>query len=297
MRSSSSVDTYYRDPADTAAAAPPATRSRRREDIGDRYKWNLTDIFPSWDAWEAAYRELEAGIGRYAALKGTLGAGPDRLLAGLSTVGDTRATGVSRVRISVATVRRRSTGQFGQRQAPAGADSLREVEAGGSWFNPELLKIPLGTVRAWMDTSEPLRLYRFAIEDLYRQQEHVLDEAGERLMSLSSRLSSAPNDAYWALSTADAKFPTIKLSTGEDVTGCRTANTAPSWPPVASSLIVPPRSGRCTRPIRTASTRTRRSARTAFVSVTGFRRVHAATRQRLTPRCTATTSHPPSSKT
>ena len=87
-----------------------------------------------------------------------------------------------------------------------------------SWFNPELLKIPLPTVRAWMDASEPLRLYRFAIEDLYRQQEHVLDEAGERLMSLSSRLSSAPNDAYWALSTADAKFQTVKLSTGEDVT-------------------------------------------------------------------------------
>ena len=69
-----------------------------------------------------------------------------------------------------------------------------------------------------MDASEPLRLYRFAIEDLYRQQEHVLDEAGERLMSLSSRLASAPNDAYWALSTADAKFQTVRLSTGEDVT-------------------------------------------------------------------------------
>jgi oligoendopeptidase F len=37
-------------------------------------------------------------------------------------------------------------------------------------------------------------------------------------MSLSSRLSSSPNDAYWALSTADAKFPTITLSTGEQVT-------------------------------------------------------------------------------
>ena len=37
-------------------------------------------------------------------------------------------------------------------------------------------------------------------------------------MSLSSRLASAPNEAYWALSTADAKFPTITLSTGEEVT-------------------------------------------------------------------------------
>src|SRR4029079_14141607 len=87
-----------------------------------------------------------------------------------------------------------------------------------SWFNPELLSIPLETVRGWMNESEPLRLYRFAIENLYRQQEHVLDEAGQKLMSLSSRLSASPNDAYWALSTADAKFPTITLSTGEQVT-------------------------------------------------------------------------------
>jgi oligoendopeptidase F len=37
-------------------------------------------------------------------------------------------------------------------------------------------------------------------------------------MSLASRLASSPSDAYWALSTADATFPTITLSTGEDVT-------------------------------------------------------------------------------
>ena len=53
---------------------------------------------------------------------------------------------------------------------------------------------------------------------MFRLQEHVLNEQGERLMSLSSRLSSAPNEAYLALSTADAKFPEITLSTGERVT-------------------------------------------------------------------------------
>ncbi len=61
-------------------------------------------------------------------------------------------------------------------------------------------------------------MYRFAIEEVYRQQEHVLDEKGERLLSLSSRLSGAPHEAYQALSTADAKFPEVTLSTGEKVT-------------------------------------------------------------------------------
>ena len=55
-------------------------RSRRRDDIPERFKWNLNDIYPDWSAWEAAYKKLEAGIDRYAALKGTLSEGPHRLL-------------------------------------------------------------------------------------------------------------------------------------------------------------------------------------------------------------------------
>jgi oligoendopeptidase F len=87
-----------------------------------------------------------------------------------------------------------------------------------AWFNPELLSIPLPTIQKWMTENSDLSLYRFALEDLYRQQEHVLDDKGEYLLSLSSRFSSAPNDAYAALSTADIQHPTIRLSTGTEVT-------------------------------------------------------------------------------
>ena len=87
-----------------------------------------------------------------------------------------------------------------------------------SWLSPEILTIPLETVRAWMNESADLAVYRFALEEIFRLQEHVLDERGEQLLSLSSRLSGAPNEAYQALSVADAKFPTITLSTGQEVT-------------------------------------------------------------------------------
>jgi oligoendopeptidase F len=86
-----------------------------------------------------------------------------------------------------------------------------------SWFGPELLAIPLEAVRTWMNTNTDLALYRFAIEDLYRQQEHVLDQRGERLLAFSQRFSGAPAEAFSAISTADMKFPTVTLSTGEQV--------------------------------------------------------------------------------
>jgi len=206
------------DPSDTATAQPSQARSRRREEILDRFKWNLSDIFRNWEDWEAAYKKIEAGIERYAALKGTLADGPEKLLVAFE-LSEELEQFAYRVWYFPSL-------QYDQDQRDNTVNAKRQqvqilfarLQQAGSWFSPELLKIPLDTVRGWMARVEPLRLYRFAIENLYRQQDHVLDEAGERLMSLSTRLAAAPNEAYWALSTADARFPTITLSNGEPVT-------------------------------------------------------------------------------
>jgi oligoendopeptidase F len=205
-------------PSDVATPEPPQVRTRRREDVPERFKWNLSDIFPDWNAWDGGYKTLEAGIDRYASLKGTLSGGADALLVAFRLSEELGQLAYK--------VWYYPSLQYDEDQRDNAINAKRQqvqilfarLAQAESWFNPELLSIPLETVRGWMQQSEPLRLYRFAIENLYRQQEHVLDEAGEKLMSLSSRLSSAPNDAYWALSTADAKFPTITLSTGEQVT-------------------------------------------------------------------------------
>jgi oligoendopeptidase F len=210
--------TAFFTPTDVATPEPPRTRGRQREQIPDRFKWNLDDIFLNWEEWEAAYNRLNAGIDRYASLKGTLAQGPDRLLEAFKL---SEELGQLAYRVwyfpslRYDEDQRDNTVNARRQQVQILFARWKQAE---SWFNPELLQIPLETVRQWMERSEALALYRFAIEDLYRQQEHVLDEAGERLMSLASRLASSPNDAYWALSTADAKFPTITLSNGDEIT-------------------------------------------------------------------------------
>jgi oligoendopeptidase F len=203
---------------ETTLTPPEQTRSRKRDEIPDRFKWNLNDIFDSWTAWETGYRALESGVTRYAALKGTLASGPDALLEALRL---SEELGQLAYRVwyfpslQYDTDQRDNTVNARRQQVQILFARWKQAE---SWFNPELLSIPLDTVRRWMDEDDALKMYRFAIEDLYRQQEHVLDQAGERLMSLASQLASSPNEAYWALSTADAKFPSITLSTGESIT-------------------------------------------------------------------------------
>src|SRR3954452_860484 len=203
---------------DTLAEQVLRGRSRNRGEIPDRFKWNVDDIFPSWEAWDVAYKQLEAGINKYAELKGTLSRGPGQLLEAFR-----QSEGLGQLAYRVWYY---PSLQYDEDQRDNAINARRQqvqilfarwkqVE---SWFSPELLQIPLDTVRGWMASAPALAQYRFAIENLYRQQEHVLDEAGEKLMSLRSRRAQAPYDAYSALSTADARFPKITVSDGEEVT-------------------------------------------------------------------------------
>ena len=43
-------------------AALASTSPLERQDIEDRYKWNLTSIFADWNAWQTAYEELDRQI-------------------------------------------------------------------------------------------------------------------------------------------------------------------------------------------------------------------------------------------
>jgi oligoendopeptidase F len=192
-------------------------RSRNRADIADSHKWDLSHIYPDWDAWDRARAELETRIGEYAALKGTLGQSADRLRAAYQ-LNDQLGQLAYKVYFfpSLRYDEDQRDNSVNARRQQVQALMARWQQA-TSWFSPELLAIPLETVRGWMAASPELAVYRFAIEEVYRQQEHVLDEPGERLMSLSARLSGAPDEAYLALSTADAKFPDVALSTGQTV--------------------------------------------------------------------------------
>jgi oligoendopeptidase F len=200
------------------AEAPAAPSQRTRDQIEDHFKWNLSHIFADWDAWQRGYDELDRKITEYATLQGTLKKGPDQLLRALSLADE---LGQLEYKVWYFPSLKYDEDQRdntinGKRQ------QVQILAAKGSqamaWFNPELLAVPLETVRDWMNANPKLAVYRFAIEELYRQQEHVLDDKGEHLLSLSAQLSSTPNDVYAALSTADVKHPVVRLSNGQDVT-------------------------------------------------------------------------------
>jgi oligoendopeptidase F len=191
---------------------------RTRDEIPDKYKWDLGSICPGWDDWTAAYKRLEVAVEAFPAFQGTLAAGPDQLLAAFRAMDDMGALSY-RVWYFAAL-------HYDEDQRDNDINARRQQvqilfarqQQSSSWFNPELLAISFETIRGWLDARADLSMYRFAIESLFHEQEHVLDKDGERLLSFAGRFNSVPHDSYAALTTADMKFPSITLSTGEHVT-------------------------------------------------------------------------------
>ena len=189
-----------------------------REAIPVKYRWDLQSICSSWEEWTASYAKLDAAIGAFKSRQGTLSQGPSSLLGAFTAMDEMGALAYQVWYFAALQYDQdQRNNEINGRRQQVQILFARQQQA-SSWFNPELLEIPLDKIRGWMDGHPDLAVYRFAIESLFHEQEHVLDEKGERLLSFAGRFGSVPHDSYAALTTADMKFPTITLASGEQVT-------------------------------------------------------------------------------
>jgi oligoendopeptidase F len=201
-----------------AAVLATATMTHNRAEIPDKYKWDVAPIFANWAAWEDAMKTLDARMGEFAALKGSLAQRPQavlyayRLLDEIGKLQD-RVYSYSSLQRDIDTRNQDVSGRLQRVQALSA-----KFGTATAWFTPELLTILQPTMEQWIAQTPELGIYRFTILDNYRMQKHVLDEKGERLLSYSTRANDTPDTAFQELSTSDIKFPKVTLMDGKEVT-------------------------------------------------------------------------------
>src|SRR5687767_14016740 len=158
------------------SAAPAPSLVPTRDTIDPKYTWDLHSIFASWEAWEAGFTELDRGIDAYKKYEGTLAQGPDQLLKALR---DRDVLGQLSYKVWYY-----PSLQYDEDQRNNTINARRQRvqlliakwQQATSWFQPELLKLPLATVRECLAKSPELAVYGFALEEVFRMQEHVLKD-------------------------------------------------------------------------------------------------------------------------
>ncbi len=155
---------------------------------------------------------------RYQEFRGTLAEGPQQILA-VSRLSDELGQLLYKVYQYPGLMRAQDTRDNDvQAKLEQVRIALALFDQATAWYTPELLSIPESTMRGWLDATADLEPYRFPILETYRQQLHVLDEDGERLLAFAGPFGTTPAKTYSMLADADVDFPEVKLSDGSTVT-------------------------------------------------------------------------------
>ena len=200
-----------------AAVADEAQQLPERSEIETKHLWATERIFASDDDWEAAFKKVEAKIPEMAALKGTLGKGPDALLKALK-LRDSLEPQMEKVYVYTSLLSDQDTrvGKYQGTKARVFSMFVNYSQA-MSWFTPELTSLPFEKLDSWMREKPGLAMYRHYFDDVFRQKKYVLSPREEELMAMTGELRRTASNAYNLLSNADIQFPAITDEDGQTV--------------------------------------------------------------------------------
>ena len=201
----------------TAALAMPAW-AQPVADGAAAAQWDLTDLYPSDAAWDAARKELLAAIPSLAARKGKLGQSADLVAAQLSAQSDLGRT-ASRI-YTYASLKadadlRVSANQ--EREALA-RDMFTAFGEATAWVTPEILSLGKPKIQHYLAGNATLRdRFDLTLRDILREADHTLSPEGEQLLAGVGAPFSGPGNIREQLVASDIPWPTVTLSTGKQV--------------------------------------------------------------------------------
>lgn len=194
-----------------------STNIKQRSEIPDKYKWDIEDMYVSDEQWEADLKDGLTLADQLSSFEGRLGEDAQTLLAALKLQGEAWQK-LERVFV-YARMRRDEDNRVEKYQSMAdrAMAALAQASANTAFFTPELLSYEKEDILRMTDELDELKIYRFMLEDTFRQKEHVLSAESENLLAQMSEVTQATSDIFTMLNNADIKFGTITDEDGNKV--------------------------------------------------------------------------------
>jgi len=206
--------------ATALVAALPLSHTFAQEEatVDPRYTWDLTELFPTVEAWEEAREEVLAEFEAIEARRGTLGDSADSLYRTYRHVSDTlRKSYRVYVYASLNSDEDLRVSETQERVQLADIMFAQFNEA-TAWMQPELIEVGREVIESYIKEDERLAPFAYQLDDSLRNAPHTLGMEAEQTLSYLSQTFGAPSNTYSLIANSDIPWPTITLSDGEEVT-------------------------------------------------------------------------------
>src|SRR5690606_2581036 len=182
-----------------------------RNELPEKYKWNLTDLYATDDIWKAEKERIQQEMQQVVQYKGTLTQSATALLAALE-LNSTLVKEMVRLS-SYASMNSdqdtRVTKYAGMKQELQ--QLFSEYGALTSFVEPELLSLEDSKLNAFIQQEPALDVYRFYLTDLLRKRAHRGSEEVEKVLAYASLMSGNAANIYNLFSNADFPYPELEV--------------------------------------------------------------------------------------
>ncbi len=186
-----------------------------RSKVPDDYKWDLTSIYPSDQAWRAAKEKLATELPKLRQFQGTLPSSASRLADALEAQSyfDKELTRLFVYASMSSDQDTRVSTYQGMQQEMIQLGSILGTET--AFIEPEILKMDNATIERFLTQEPRLHVFRHYLDDIARRRAHTLSNAEEKLLAGSSVMASGPSSVYGIFADADFPYPSVILSDGK----------------------------------------------------------------------------------
>ena len=202
----------------TTTTPAATTAQNRRDQTGpQQISWDLTELYLTDDAWSAEKDRLEREVEGLSQYQGTLGDSAAALRTALDAIS---ASDKELARLYVYAFLKadedRRIAENQERRSVA-ASLLSEFGETTSFVSPELLQVGSETVERYIAEDTGLGKHAVTLRNILRQEPHTLSSEAEQVIAATGPVVQGPERIYAMLSSSDLPFPTITLSSGEEV--------------------------------------------------------------------------------
>ncbi|MFH1686264.1 MAG: oligoendopeptidase F [bacterium] len=189
-----------------------------RDQIEDKHKWNLADMYADDNAWEADYGRAKELIAKAAQFTGRLAESPAVLYECLCT--RTKLGQITGDLYQYAHLSRDLDNRQSTYQAMCDRAAMLDAEGGAaySFVEPELLAIDEKKLVDLAAQFEKTNIYDFYIKELIRSRKHIRSQEVEEVLAQAGMIARGPEAIFTMLNDADLTYPSIKDEDGNEVT-------------------------------------------------------------------------------
>jgi oligoendopeptidase F len=201
------------------------SQTRERSDVATEYKWNLEDLYPSVQAWKDARDKVTSQFNEVEKFKGKLSKSASELLACLEF--NTKLSKEFGRLASYASMKSdenlRDSNNLSMKQELE--QLATQYGSKAAFITPEIVQMSKKKIDSFIKKEPKLKIYKFPLYDALRRKEHTLSDKEEKILAESGLISGDPYSIFSMFSDAEAPYPAIKLSDGNEVTLTKPAYT------------------------------------------------------------------------